>query len=68
MTDEPIVHLRNENLSEQHRFTSPPQSDRWCFGLSHPYISRLIFLAGSMDEKDSTPTMDGLVLNFTNPS
>jgi len=23
--------------------------DRWCFGLSHPYIQRLIFRAGELD-------------------
>lgn len=28
--------------------------DRWCFGLSHPYIQRLIFLAGEV-EQSSVP-------------
>ena len=23
--------------------------DRWCFGLAHPNIQRLIFLAGALD-------------------
>lgn len=29
--------------------------DRWCFGLSHPYIQRLIFLAGDA-EQSALPT------------
>lgn len=33
---------------------SPPKDqydlpDRWCFGLSHPYVQRLIFLAGVLE-------------------
>jgi hypothetical protein len=24
--------------------------DRWCFGLAHPYIQRLIFLAGTLEQ------------------
>jgi hypothetical protein len=23
--------------------------DRWCFGLAHPYIQRLVFLAGALE-------------------
>ncbi len=25
--------------------------DRWCFGLSHPYIQRLIFRAGELNSR-----------------
>ncbi len=28
--------------------------DRWCFGLSHPYIQRLIFIAGEL-EREAVP-------------
>lgn len=27
----------------------PDLPDRWCFGLAHPYIQRLIFLAGTLE-------------------
>lgn len=29
--------------------------DRWCFGLSHPYIQRLIFLAGELERTADDP-------------
>lgn len=29
-----------------------PRDDHWCFGLAHPYIQRLIFLAGAVDRGD----------------
>lgn len=29
------------------RFCPP---DQWCFGLAHPYIQRLIFLANSVED------------------
>jgi hypothetical protein len=26
--------------------------DRWCFGLAHPYIQRLIFMAGDFEQRN----------------
>jgi hypothetical protein len=36
----------------------PPNG--WCFGLSHPYIQRLIFLAGALEQETSSETITGL--------
>jgi hypothetical protein len=31
--------------------------NRWCFGLAHPYIQRMIFLAGALEL--SAPDLEG---------
>ena len=33
----------------------PDLPDRWCFGLAHPYIQRLIFLAGELERNAVDP-------------
>jgi len=40
---------------------SPPErgacvSDRWCLGLAHPYLQRLIALAGQLDQERAPST------------
>jgi hypothetical protein len=52
----------NENVVEQKKlnctqdcnqtasFEQQALPDLWCFGLAHPYIQRLIFLAGALEQ------------------
>jgi len=32
--------------------------DRWCFGLAHPYMQRLIFLAGALERSALDPDLE----------
>lgn len=50
------MNTQAEDLAPSHRFQpDTPASagdalpDRWCFGLAHPYIQRLVFLAGAKE-------------------
>jgi hypothetical protein len=50
---EPVEHPRDQNGGHDDDKNSLP--DRWCFGLSHPFIQRLIFLAGEHERDVDAP-------------
>lgn len=41
--------------------------DRWCFGLAHPYMQRLIFLAGELEPSDVAPSTGDSQCNSDRP-
>jgi hypothetical protein len=40
-----------QDCSRTASFEQPALPDLWCFGLAHPYIQRLIFLAGALEQE-----------------
>jgi len=58
MSKEAIEQAALEHTRERHSSGQADQDDcnnRWCFGLAHPAIQRLIFLAGAMEDSATTP-------------
>lgn len=37
--------------------------DRWCFGLAHPYMQRLIYLAGLHEQSESQQDISNAIEN-----
>jgi hypothetical protein len=55
MSEEAIERAVLEYAREPHPSDQDDCHNRWCFGLAHPVIQRLIFLAGAMEESALTP-------------